>query len=131
VTTYQRVIGADWSALYADGALVIYGDHYIVDDRIADILGIDDITDVQLSDWYFEKTEGTRKIGAVQPTVSLILRKRAQRLAHETTASDLRIRDDRGRTIDVPAALLDAFKAMYERYDAENGHVADCESELL
>ena len=34
------------------------------------------------------------------------------------------------RTIDVPAAVLDAFEAaMLERCDAESGHVAGCDCE--
>lgn len=32
----------EWSALYGpDGALITYGDHYIVDDKIAELLGAD------------------------------------------------------------------------------------------
>jgi hypothetical protein len=41
---YTRYTGEEWSALYDDnGNLVAYGDHYIVDDKIAQLFGVIDI----------------------------------------------------------------------------------------
>jgi hypothetical protein len=33
--------GNEWSALYIDGKLDKYGDHYIVDERIEELLGVE------------------------------------------------------------------------------------------
>lgn len=35
--------GDDWSALYRDGELVIAGDHYLIDERIRQFLGVQTI----------------------------------------------------------------------------------------
>ena len=39
---YERFHVSEWSALYVDGELDTYGDHYLVDDRIAALLGVED-----------------------------------------------------------------------------------------
>lgn len=41
---YTRYIGEEWSALYdGSGDVVVYGDHYLVDDKIAELFGVIDI----------------------------------------------------------------------------------------
>lgn len=45
MTNPQKIVryqgNHEWSALYVDGELVTYGDHYIVDERIAELFGIE------------------------------------------------------------------------------------------
>lgn len=33
----------DWSALYIDGELVVFGDHYLSDEKISELLGVEEI----------------------------------------------------------------------------------------
>lgn len=42
---YVRYSGSDdWSALYIDGKLDRVGDHYLIDERISQLLGVEDIS---------------------------------------------------------------------------------------
>jgi hypothetical protein len=43
VTSYVRYHSGEWSALYVDGELVKYGDHYLVDEWLASHLGVEDL----------------------------------------------------------------------------------------
>lgn len=36
-----RYVGEEWSALYRDGLLVTYGDHYLVDEELESILKVE------------------------------------------------------------------------------------------
>jgi hypothetical protein len=47
------VAGGEWSALYIDGNLAEYGDHYIVKEAIYAIVGVDEESD---DSWYREVT---------------------------------------------------------------------------
>lgn len=42
MTEYKRYHLGEWAALYADGRLDTYGDAYIIDERIAELLGVKD-----------------------------------------------------------------------------------------
>lgn len=50
--------GGDWSALYIDGKLELANDHYLIDDRISQILGVTEISsdDFELSNGEIAQT---------------------------------------------------------------------------
>lgn len=45
MTNPQKIVryqgNHEWSALYVDGELLTYGDHYIIDEKIAELFGIE------------------------------------------------------------------------------------------
>jgi hypothetical protein len=43
MTEYVRYYSGEWSGLYIDGNLDVYGDNYHVDERISELLGVKDI----------------------------------------------------------------------------------------
>lgn len=45
MTKYERFHSGEWSGLYVDGKLVKYGDHYIVDEYLSSLLGVEDYYD--------------------------------------------------------------------------------------
>lgn len=36
-----RYMDEEWSALYADGKLIRYGDHYLVDEKLSELLNVE------------------------------------------------------------------------------------------
>lgn len=75
--------GGEWSALYIDGKLVKYGDHYLVDEHIYEMFGIQ--VD-ESSDWMRGDTSGMD----VAQTLDEVEQYRSEREAAQELAKELR-----------------------------------------
>lgn len=101
MVNYVRYREGEWSALYVDGKLVSYGDHYYVDDWISAHLGIEEIE----SDDFLAADGRT-----VFDTLAEVHKKQDAREKREIVADELR---SRAKTLkDQANVLLEQAKRM-------------------
>lgn len=81
MTQYIRYYEGEWSALYVDGKIAKYGDHYIVDEWIATHLGVED----RYSNDFLKEDGRT-----VFPTLEEVHAKQEEREQREMEADELR-----------------------------------------
>jgi len=61
---YVRYTGSqEWSALYIDGELDRMGDHYLIDERIAELLGVE-VRDGTEGNYFLRGGDGKHRIGS-------------------------------------------------------------------
>lgn len=84
MTRYERFYEGEWSGLYIDGVLDRYGDHYLVDERIASLLGVEDYYD---DAWLVDDRTPRRSVKEIES-------EQERRIAKDTQAAEKKERAD-------------------------------------
>ncbi len=61
---------SEWSALYVDGKLDRIGDHYLIEERIAELLGVEMREDAECND-FLRGGDGVARTGGPSPAQTL------------------------------------------------------------